>query len=110
MMTKRPINGANVVVVAPGYEKILVVRHAYGEQSWALPGGGIDPASGEHRGETSVEAVVRETLEETGINLLEAIKLVGILSQRPEGLATLCTRQETSPARWCQSQQRKFWK
>ncbi|WP_299014841.1 NUDIX domain-containing protein [uncultured Caulobacter sp.] len=40
--------------------RVLLVRQAYGEQAWTQPGGGLEV------GETPIEGVLREILEETG--------------------------------------------
>lgn len=40
--------------------RVLLVRQAYGQQAWTQPGGGLET------GETPVEGVLREILEETG--------------------------------------------
>ena len=47
---------------------------------WIVPGGGVDP------GETKIEAIKRETLEETGINISKADieKIDGALSGQSE--------------------------
>jgi ADP-ribose pyrophosphatase YjhB (NUDIX family) len=50
---------------------LLVKREDY--EVWDLPGGGIDA------GESAAQAVVRETLEETGL-LVEPTRLVGVYS------------------------------
>ena len=50
-----------VAIVADGY--ILLVQPWLGEARWGLPGGGL------HRGEQPAAGAVRETLEETGVQL-----------------------------------------
>ncbi len=52
--------------------RLLLVRRA-DNQHWVLPGGGVEP------GERVVEAVVRETEEETGIHV-KPVNLIGIYS------------------------------
>ena len=42
---------------------ILIEKLSYGEHKWSLPGGSIENT------ENSREAVIREFLEETGINI-----------------------------------------
>lgn len=44
-------------------DKILLARLGYAHKSWVLPGGGID------RGESPLEAAVREAYEEVGIKI-----------------------------------------
>lgn len=41
-------------------DRALLVRQAYGQQAWTQPGGGLED------GETPVDGVLREILEETG--------------------------------------------
>lgn len=54
---------------------ILLVKHSYGEHKWSLPGGGIED------NESSEEAIIRELLEETGINI-EIVSQIGIFCSR----------------------------
>ena len=58
------------VVVTNGDGDVLLIRRS-DNQNWAVPGGAID------LGESMVQAAVRETLEETGIEC-EITGLVGI--------------------------------
>jgi 8-oxo-dGTP pyrophosphatase MutT (NUDIX family) len=51
--------------------KILLIKHSY-QPGWHIVGGGID------RGETPVQAVKRELLEELGLKCLEEPKIFGI--------------------------------
>ncbi len=47
-------------------EKILLVRHTYGDQSkWSFPGGGTK------KGETPIQTAIREVREEVGVDLSE---------------------------------------
>lgn len=43
-------------------KRILLIRHTYGLDYWELPGGGLRP------GETALEAIRREVLEEVGLS------------------------------------------
>lgn len=63
------VPSANVVVVNDEGE-ILMIRRSDND-NWALPGGGMDP------GESLPQTAVRETVEETGIDV-EVTGLVGI--------------------------------
>ncbi len=58
-------------IVTDEQGRVLLVRHAYGNRRWYLPGGGV---SGQ---ETAAEGVVREVREETGLEV-EIKKLVGV--------------------------------
>lgn len=70
-LTKRPIAGVSVIAVddAGG---VLLVRHSYGPQLWALPGGGLS------RGEEPKAAAVRELREELGRGVAELDKVATI--------------------------------
>ena len=61
--------GAATVIVRD--ERVLLVRHTYGELNWEIPGGGADP------GESAEEAARREALEETGVTLA-GLRLTGV--------------------------------
>ncbi len=68
-----------VVLRAEG--KILLVRVWHGPGGWSLPGGGL------HRGETSLQAAARETLEETGLEIAtEALQDLGLKAYAHAGL------------------------
>jgi ADP-ribose pyrophosphatase YjhB (NUDIX family) len=61
--------------------QILLVRQAYGERYWSLPGGKMEP------GESIEEAAIREVAEETGLEV-RITRVVGLYSKPAEdGLA-----------------------
>lgn len=68
--------GAKVIVEYEG--KFLIIRNSYGHKTLSFPGGRID------RGETPLEAAVRETKEEVGINPKQ-IRYIGMITSRREG-------------------------
>ncbi|PYO58249.1 MAG: hypothetical protein DMD83_05025, partial [Candidatus Rokuibacteriota bacterium] len=43
--------------------RVLLVRHTYGHKNWELPGGVVE------RGESPMDAAVREVREETGLSV-----------------------------------------
>jgi TDG/mug DNA glycosylase family protein len=61
-LTRRPLRpGVRALVVDPA-DRILLVRFAFGERTWwAPPGGGLEP------GESELDALERELLEEVGL-------------------------------------------
>jgi 8-oxo-dGTP diphosphatase len=58
--------------------KILLVRQAYGERYWSLPGGKME------LGESIDEAAVREVREETGLEV-RVTRVIGLYSKPAEG-------------------------
>ena len=65
---RRPVRGCRVLVF-DAEERVLLIRHSYGEGGWMLPGGGIG------RGEDAVAAGAREVLEETACRLAGVVEL-----------------------------------
>lgn len=63
--------GTRTIVLRDDLPQVLLVRHGYAP-GWLLPGGGVE------RGETLLEACLRETAEETGIVAEEDPVLHGI--------------------------------
>ncbi len=64
--------GCSAVVFDQVGRKVLLTRRADNGR-WCLPSGGVEP------GETLTEACVRETLEETGLNV-RVLRLTGVYS------------------------------
>ena len=64
------IEAAAAAIFDHGERLVLLIKENYDRRRWGFPGGALEP------GETSVEAVVRETLEETGLEV-RADVLVG---------------------------------
>ncbi|MCH7713837.1 MAG: NUDIX domain-containing protein [Chloroflexi bacterium] len=62
--------GASAIIFDEAREKVLLTRRTDNGR-WCLPGGGMDP------GESAAETCVRETLEETGLEV-RVTRLVGI--------------------------------
>lgn len=58
------------VVVRHG-DDVLLIRHTYGTQAWGVPGGGMK------KDEDPVEAAIRETREETGLEIADATLIPG---------------------------------
>jgi ADP-ribose pyrophosphatase YjhB (NUDIX family) len=73
--------GVRAIVVDPdGGERVLLVRHSYGDgEVWYLPGGGVK------RRETIEHAVRREVREEAGIEVAGPVRLLGTYSNLREG-------------------------
>jgi ADP-ribose pyrophosphatase YjhB (NUDIX family) len=82
---KRPIPGVGAVVLreTEGRSEVLLIRRGSEPMAggWSLPGGAIE------LGETVRESCVRETLEETGIDVepLAEIEAVDIIHRNDDG-------------------------
>lgn len=68
---RRPIAGVSIIAT-DGAGRVLLVRHSYGPNIWALPGGGLG------RGEEPEAAAVRELREELGCGLVAIERLATI--------------------------------
>jgi 8-oxo-dGTP diphosphatase len=51
-------------VITDAHDRVLLLRAAYGDQAWGLPGGALDP------GETIHDALQRECAEELGTRIV----------------------------------------
>lgn len=71
-IAKPTTHGVKALIIhSADYDRVLLVRHSYGDQAlWSLPGGGYKPAR-----ETPEQAARRECIEELGLEL-EPIALV----------------------------------
>lgn len=72
-----PIYGVSAIL-RDGQSRVLMVRHSYGPQSWALPGGG------HARRENPELAVRREIREELGI-AVDSLELIATLQETISG-------------------------
>lgn len=70
---RRPMTMGVRAIVENADGHVFLVRHTY-VRGWYLPGGGVE------RGETCIEALRRELVEEGGIHLTGVPGLVGIFS------------------------------
>ena len=72
LVFRRPLTGTTIVPVLSDGRIVLVKRRDTG--LWSLPGGIVD------WGENIVTAVTRELSEETGLELVSIMRLVGVYS------------------------------
>jgi 8-oxo-dGTP pyrophosphatase MutT (NUDIX family) len=64
-----PMRGVRLLLVRD--RRVLLVRHRYAPWAWTLPGGGV------RRGESPEQALLRETREETGLQLRSVAGEIG---------------------------------
>lgn len=76
-LRKTPIAGVSVIVTNLSGD-VLLLRHCYGPDVWALPGGGMKS------GEDPLECARREVREELGLELVQ-IQPLGILEEELSG-------------------------
>ncbi|MEY4602414.1 MAG: hypothetical protein RL292_355 [Candidatus Parcubacteria bacterium] len=76
-------NGANLIILDPA-QRVLVVRHNYGNKLFGLPGGKIEPD------EEPADTAIRETHEETHL-IIEPnhIELLAQCTQRNKSVVNL---------------------
>lgn len=74
-LLKRPLTMGVRVIVENDNGEILLVKHSY-VSGWYLPGGGVETH------ETFEETALKELREETGVELLEAPKLLAIYKNK----------------------------
>lgn len=84
LIFRHPLTGASVVPILPDGRIVLVCRRDNG--LWALPGGMVE------WGEDVPTAVKRELFEETGLELIEIGRLVGVYSapERDRRVHSIC--------------------
>jgi 8-oxo-dGTP pyrophosphatase MutT (NUDIX family) len=68
----------SAVVISNQHGDVLLLRHSYGPDVWALPGGGIGP------GEDPAAAARREIAEELGMTL-GAVQPIGVIEEEISG-------------------------
>ena len=77
VLARTPLAGVSVLVTDQ-QGRLLLVRHSYGPEGWALPGGGMG------RGEDALAAARREVAEEVGC-ALEGAKVLDSIEETISG-------------------------
>lgn len=87
---RHPVTGTSIIPILPDGRIVLVQRRDNGK--WALPGGMVN------WGQDIATTVQRELAEETGLELLEIRRLVGIYSapDRDPRIHSICVLVEAS--------------
>ncbi|MBW4560351.1 MAG: NUDIX hydrolase [Mojavia pulchra JT2-VF2] len=85
---RHPITGTSIIPILPDGRIVLIRRSDNGR--WALPGGMVD------WGEDIPSTVRRELLEETGLELVQIRRLVGVYSspERDPRIHSICVAVE----------------
>jgi 8-oxo-dGTP pyrophosphatase MutT (NUDIX family) len=94
LMSRGLTLGVRAIVRAPD-GKFLLVRHTY-TPGWHFPGGGVE------KGETTVAALSKELLQETGLQLSGTPRLHGVfhnghVSKRDHVLVYICDAKSHGP-------------
>ncbi|MGE5657869.1 MAG: NUDIX domain-containing protein [Actinomycetota bacterium] len=84
LILRHPVTGTSIIPILPDGKIVLIRRRDNGR--WALPGGMVD------WGEDIPTTVKRELAEETGLELVEIRRLVGVYSapDRDPRLHSIC--------------------
>lgn len=87
---RHPVTGTSIIPILPDGQIVLVLRRDNGK--WALPGGMVN------WGQDIATTVQRELAEETGLELLEIRRLVGIYSapDRDPRIHSICVLVEAN--------------
>lgn len=75
---RRPVTLGTRAILADDQGAVLLIRHSY-VSGWHLPGGGVD------RGETLAAAIRREVREETGLEIREIDRMLGLYARFRHG-------------------------
>ena len=88
LVFRHPVTGTSIIAVLPDGRIVLIQRRDNGQ--WSLPGGVVD------WGEDIPTTVKRELAEETGLELVEITRLVGVYSapDRDPRLHSICVAVE----------------